>query len=278
MTGRLGVCSWSLAPSSPRDLAEKASAAGVRWVQLALDPMRTGAWDEEETSARLRDAGIGIASGMMAMEGEDYTTLESIRRTGGLRPDETWDANLQAARANAALARRLGLSLVSFHAGFLPHDAHDPERPRLLARLAQVATAFAEYGVRVALETGQEHAATLLEALRDLGRPDVGVNFDPANMILYGMGDPVAAFEALAPRVLQAHVKDARPPVTKGAWGTEVPVGTGAARWPELLRRMDALRPGLDLMIEREAGAARLDDIRTARVLVERETSGTEQP
>ncbi|HIA27537.1 MAG TPA: hypothetical protein EYN79_05370, partial [Planctomycetes bacterium] len=86
-------------------------------------------------------------------------------------------------------------------------------------------------GVKLALETGQESAATLEGALEALGRSDVGVNFDPANMILYGMGNPVEALVRLAPRVAQIHIKDALASEVAGEWGSEVVVGTGEVDW-----------------------------------------------
>src|SRR5207244_3794505 len=102
-----------------------------------------------------------ILSGMMAMKGEDYSTLESIRRTGGVRPDEHWPENLAAAAANARIASALGMRLVTFHAGFLPDDRADPTRRAMLDRLRAIADAFAQRDIAVALETGQETAGTL---------------------------------------------------------------------------------------------------------------------
>lgn len=270
MSGRVGVCSWSLRPKDPEELAERVLAAGLSAVQLALEPLRTRAWDEGRTREVLAGAGIEVLSGMMGMRGESYASLASIRATGGLRPDAHWEANLAAARANAALAQRLGLALVSFHAGFLPRDAGDPERAKLVARLAAVADAFAEEGVAVALETGQEDAETLLGVLEALGRGSVGVNFDPANMLLYGMGEPVEALERLAPWVRQIHVKDARRSPVAGEWGTEVAVGAGEVDWAAFFRVVRARGLDVDLVIEREAGEDRVGDVRAARALVAR--------
>ena len=270
MSGRVGVCSWSLRPGGPEELAERVLAAGLSAVQLALEPLRTRAWDEGHTRKVLAGAGIEVLSGMMGMRGESYASLASIRATGGLRPDAHWEANLAAARANAALAHRLDLALVSFHAGFLPRDAGDPERAKLVARLAAVIDAFAEEGVAVALETGQEDAETLLGVLEALGRCSVGVNFDPANMLLYGMGEPVEALERLAPWVRQIHVKDARRSPVAGEWGTEVAVGAGEVDWAAFFRVLRARGLDVDLVIEREAGEDRVGDVRAARALVAR--------
>ena len=271
---RLGVCSWSLKPRSPQDLAQKVQWCGVQDVQLALDPLRTGAWGVEETVRTLAAAGLRIRSGMMAMAGEDYSSFESIRRTGGVGPDERWPENLAAARADAELAWRLRLPLVTFHAGFLPEQREDPRRAVLLERLRALVDVFAERGVAVGFETGQESAATLLDALADLQRPEAGVNFDPANLLLYGMDDPVAALRQLLPRVRQVHVKDARRPSAAGQWGEEVPAGTGEVKWDEFLALVRSGAPQVDLMIEREAGQDRVGDVRRARDLVRERLAG----
>ena len=103
---RLGVRSWSLRPQSPRDLAPKLQATGLRAVQLALEPIRTAKWDEQETVRTLREAGITLLWGMMESAGEDYSTRDSIRATGGVRPSATWEQNRRATRRYAPLAHR----------------------------------------------------------------------------------------------------------------------------------------------------------------------------
>jgi len=266
----IGVCSWSLCPSGPDDLVGKVRACGLSVVQLALDPIREARWDESRTRQLLWDAGIAVASGMMAMAGEDYSSLESIRETGGVRSDRHWRANLDAARRNADLTHRLGITLVTFHAGFLPHDESDPLRALMLERLGAIADVFGAAGVRVGFETGQETAGTLLDVLDDLDRANVGVNFDPANMILYGMGDPVEALRELADHVMQLHIKDAVPSRQPGSWGTETPAGRGAVNWDRCFALIREMPPAVGLMIEREGGQNRIEDIRAARDLVRR--------
>jgi sugar phosphate isomerase/epimerase len=263
----LGLCSWSVRPENPEDLVRRVRHAGFSAVQLALVPVcEDPAW--HGAVEHLRAAGVAVRSGMLATHGEDYTTLESIARTGGLRPTEHWDANLRRAERVAACAERHGIPLVTLHAGFLPHDPADPERDTLLARLRAVADVFAARGVGLGLETGQERAETLEDALAALAHPAVGVNFDPANMILYGMGDPVRALERLAPHVVQVHVKDARPTERPGTWGREVTAGTGAVDWPAFFAAVRALPREVDLVVEREAGAAREGDAAIAAALV----------
>jgi len=136
--------------------------------------------------------------------------------------------------------------------------------------LRQVADLFAESGLELGLETGQETAETLSEFLEMVDRPNVGVNFDPANMILYEKGDPIAALRALGPWLKQCHIKDANRTKKSGTWGEEVPAGTGQVDWPAFFRALAEVGFFGYLAIEREAGNQRLQDIQTARNFIER--------
>ncbi len=264
---RLAVCSWSLQPTSADDLIEKVIATGVPAVQLALEPLlEGGSW--QGTPEKLRAAGIAVVSGMMGCVGEDYTTIKTIEATGGIMPDATWPATLANMKQGAVLAGKLGLKLVTFHAGFIPHDATSAGFKKGVARVREIAALFAAQGSKLAMETGQEPAAALLEFLSALSGTGVGVNFDPANMLLYGSGAPIPALKALMPHVHQVHVKDAIASAVPGQWGGEVPVGTGQVPWAEFFGVLKSANYTGHLAIEREAGQQRTTDIRTARDLV----------
>src|ERR1035441_4641330 len=265
---RLAVCSWSLQPVSPQDLVTKLQATGIRRVQLALDPLREtpGVWGE--TADLFRKNGLTVVSGMFGCVGEDYSTLDTIRVTGGIAPDATWEKNWANIRSTAALAQRLGLKLVTFHAGFLPHDEKDPNFAKLLRRLAETADVFKAANISLGLETGQETAPVLAQLLQKLKCPNVGVNFDPANMILYDKGDPIAALHTLGPWIRAVHIKDARRTKVPGTWGEEVTVGTGEVDWKAFFATLREPNYTGDFVIEREAGKQRVADIRTARDVV----------
>ncbi len=260
---RLAVCSWSLGPKSPTELARLLKTLDLPRTQLALMPvLGDPAW--AHAPATLRAEGIEIVSGMFGTIGEDYTTLETIRATGGVAPDQHWPANRERAQRAAALAQDMGLRTVSFHAGFIPHDRENPQFATLLARLTDLADLFASHGLDLLLETGQETAGALTELLVAAERPNLGVNFDPANMVLYGMGDPIAALRLLMPYVRQVHLKDANPAPTPGDWGSEQPVGKGTVDWRAFLSVLSDAGYTGHLVIEREAGATRMEDIATA--------------
>jgi sugar phosphate isomerase/epimerase len=266
---RLAVCSWSLQPADPHQLIEGLRAIGILRVQLALDPLREQP-EWADTGALLHQAGIEIVSGMFGTVGEDYTSLDSIHRTGGLVPDATWEENWENVQANARLAHQLGLKLVTFHAGFLPQDEACPEFEKLQHRIRLVADVFAAQGVDLAFETGQETAQSLRVFLEKLGRVNVGVNFDPANIILYDNGNPIEALRALSSWLKQCHVKDACRTRQSGTWGAEVPVGTGQVDWLAFFELLKQAQFNGHCCIEREAGQQRAADIRVARQFVEK--------
>lgn len=267
---RLAVCSWSLQPDDARDLVGKLKATGLGRLQLALDPLREAPAKWNGVGKLLASKGIGIVSGMFGCIGEDYSTLESIRLTGGIAPDATWEHNWKNIHATAALAHALGLKLVTFHAGFLPHRSGDKQTAKMLRRLAEVADIFERADIVVGLETGQETAPVLAGFLRKLERANVGVNFDPANMILYGKGDPIEALETLGPWIRQVHVKDAKRTKVRGTWGEEVPAGKGEVDWKTFFAVLNKQEFAGPIVIEREAGTQRVEDIRTARTVADR--------
>lgn len=255
-------------PASPDELFAKLEQTGVSRLQLNLDPLRESpeVWGEFGEMAKAR--GVEIASGMFGMIGEDYTTLDTIRETGGVVPDETWEQNQSHILSCAEIAKALGLSLVTFHAGFLPHDPADPETVKLTGRIRKIAGWFAERGMALAMETGQESADTLRAFLEYLDCDNVGVNFDPANMLLYGKGDPIAAMRELGPWIRQVHIKDANATKVPGTWGEEVVVGTGEVDWNAFFETLAELEFTGDACIEREAGDQRVADIRAAKYYV----------
>jgi len=269
----LAVCSWSLQVKSPAELATKVKDLGLTKVQLALCPVCDDPAVWGDANKVLADNGITVVSGMMGGAGEDYSTLETIKRTGGYILDEHWQTNLGIVRRVGAKAKEWGLAMVSGHAGFLPPDAQDPVHLKMLDRLAAVAAEFRKLGLTYLFETGQETGETLwhsLQALDQRGATNIGVNFDPANMILYDKGDPIAALQKVLPKVKQVHIKDAIKTSRPGTWGTEVPTGTGQVDWRAFVKTLNAGGYTGNLVIEREAGDDRSGDIRKAADLISR--------
>lgn len=267
LSHQLAVCSWSLQPESPKALAEALDVIGIRRTQIAMDAIRRGgAWSDG--IARLDDLGITVTSAMFEAVGEDYSTLDTIRETGGIVPDATWPDTFAHFKQMVRMAEHAGLKHVTFHAGFMPHDPYDAAYKKLATRVAQVADLFADHGLTCCLETGQEEAPALSDFLRRLNKANVGVNFDPANLILYGKGDPIAGLRTLLPHVVSCHIKDALATTTPGTWGTEVVVGTGEVHWAEFFAILAGAKFPGTLAIEREAGDQRVADVQAAHRFV----------
>ncbi len=264
---QIGLCSWSMLPRDAGHMAAIMEQLGVKKLQLGLVPHRDDAGIVDGVPEALERVGARVVSGMFGTVGEDYTTMGTIRRTGGIVPDEHWEANQQVARNAAAKARAFGLPMVMFHAGFLPHDMESAEFRKLAERIEIVAGIFGGQGIDLIFETGQETADDLgafFDHLEGRGVTNVGVNFDPANMILYDKGDPIEALRKLLPRVRSIHIKDAIRTGTPGEWGAEAVVGEGQVDWPAFVRILAEGDYSGDLHVEREWGDDRVGDARMA--------------
>jgi L-ribulose-5-phosphate 3-epimerase len=261
----VGVCSWSLQVKSVPELKGFLDQLGINVVQIACGDPHHASWDEGDSlPAAAGASGIVMTGAMLGFPGEDYTTPQTIKETGGFGNPATRAERIE--RLQWALDRTLalGLSDLTLHAGFLP-ETDDPGRKAMLDTLAQAGQLAADRGVTLAFETGQETAELLRLTLDDLMAPNLKVNFDPANMILYDMGDPIRAVEILGPNIRSVHMKDARRTRVKGQWGDEVPLGEGEVGMPRFLQALKSVGYTGPLVIEREVGnqAGRLQDVAT---------------
>jgi L-ribulose-5-phosphate 3-epimerase len=259
----IGVCSWSLQVQSIPELKRLLGQLGVDVVQIACGDPHHAAWAEGDDMPRATlAAGFRLTGAMLGFPGEDYTTPQTIQKSGGFGDPATRPERLERFRWALDRTKALGVSDMTLHAGFVPEPG-DPGRKAFLDTLAQVADLAKGQGVTVAFETGQETADLLRLTLDELRCPNLKVNFDPANMLLYDKGDPIRAVEILGPDIRSVHVKDARRTKTPGTWGEEVPLGQGEVdirRWVQALKKVGYRGP---LCIEREVGdqAGRFADI-----------------
>ena len=200
-----------------------------------------------------KSAGFRMSGSMLGFPGEDYTTPQTIEKTGGFGDPATRAERLQCFKWGLARTKELGLSDIMLHAGFIP-DVGSPERKSFLDTLARVADLARQAGITVAFETGQESATLLRRTLDDLKSPNLKVNFDPANMLLYDKDDPLQVLELLAPDIRSVHVKDANRPKVKATWGEEVPLGRGQTNTKQFVKALKKLGYRGALCIEREVG------------------------
>lgn len=250
----IGVCSWSLQVKSVPELKRLLDGLGIDVVQIACGDPHHAAWDEADNMpAAAVAARFRMTGAMLGFPGEDYTTPQTIQLSGGFGNPATRPERLERFKWALERTKALGLADLMLHAGFLPEPGH-PDRKPFLDTLAKVSQLAGEKGITVAFETGQETAELLRCTLDDLKCPNLKINFDPANMILYDMGDPIRAVEILGPDIRSVHVKDAIRTKVPGAWGEEVPLGKGEVNIKKFVQTLKKVGYRGPLCIEREVG------------------------
>jgi len=250
----IGVCSWSLQVTSIPELKSFLDRLGIDVVQIACGDPHHASWNEGDgMPAAAQEAGFRMSGAMLGFPGEDYTTPQTIEKTGGFGDPTTRAERLERFQWGLKRTQSLGLSDIMLHAGFIP-EVGSPERKAFLDTLAKVGDLSRSAGITVAFETGQETATLLRRTLDDLKAPNLKVNFDPANMLLYDKDDPLEVLELLAPDIQSVHVKDANRPTLNNTWGEEVPLGCGQTRTREFVRTLRKLGYRGALCIEREVG------------------------
>jgi sugar phosphate isomerase/epimerase len=251
---RVGVCSWSFQVSSIGELEEILPAVGTDVAALACgDPTHASWLEGDDLPAAARAAGMRIVGAMIGFDGEDYSSPATIHRTGGFSDPATREARLARLAWALERTRALGVTDLTLHVGAFPHVG-DTARPGFLDTLRRAGTLAHDAGVTLCLETGSEPADVLAACLAEAASPALMVNFDPANLVGSGHGDPVEAVGVLGPYIRGVHIKDALPPESPGVWGREVPVGSGRADIPGVLAALDAVGYTGALCVECEGG------------------------
>ena len=193
-----------------------------------------------EFAGMLRSTGIRADSVVAVFAGESYADRDTVVRTVGFRPLHLIKERLEYSRKCVDFADAIGARIVTFHMGFLPGNPEDEAYKAMLAAVTDIAGYAAKKNVTISLETGQETGQQLAAFLDKITVARVGVNFDPANLVIYGVDAPSQALKHVVSRVTSVHVKDAVLPETPGAMGREVRPGEGRAELAECLRMLRA--------------------------------------
>lgn len=206
-----------------------------------------------EFLGRLEELSITITAVFGGFEGESYADIPTVHRTVGLVPPETRAERTREMKEIADFAKLLGVKVVALHLGFVPAERTDPMYPDVIQVTRQLCDHCRRNDQNLHLETGQETAETLVRFIEDTERDNLFVNFDPANMILYGAGEPIAALEMVGKYVKSVHCKDGKWAKHPGKeWGQEVPLGEGDVGMENYLRMLDKIGYTGPLTVERE--------------------------
>lgn len=251
----------------------------VKVRDLGLDSCQVCCWDPEtytaQTAQALRRAadelGIEITSLWAGYPGPAHWDFREGPSTIGFVPAHLREMRVQALLAGVDFAAQAGgIPTVTTHAGFLPENPADQVYKDVVAALTRIAQRCKEHGLWFCLETGQETPITLLRLIKDIGTGNVGVNLDPANLLMYGKANPLDALDIIGSYVKGVHAKDGEYPTDPMELGVEKPLGQGRVNVPALVAKLKSLGYTGALTIEREiTGDQQIADIKAAVALLE---------
>jgi sugar phosphate isomerase/epimerase len=250
----IGAMFWAPPHGDPLEAIREAKSLGVRCGQLAIPgdlPLDNAA----EPWKRAMDAeDFTIVTVFCAYAGEDYADGPTVQRTVGFVPPSTRAEREQRTKDVSDFAARIGVNSIACHIGFVPENRQAPAYEDVMHVVRRVCDHAGRHGQNFALETGQEPADVLLTFVRDVDRKNIGINFDPANMIMYGTGDPIQAVGVLAPYIVSVHCKDGVWPEkdVPGALGSERPLGEGAVGMEQFIQKLKQIGYTGTLNVEHE--------------------------
>lgn len=246
------------------DCFQKVSDFGVDVCQLvSWDPSQATPETADRVARFSRAAGVTISAVWAGLPPPQVWNFKEGPVTLGIVPEAYREERVKVLRRWADFASRAGVPAIVTHCGFIPENMTDPAYPGVVDTIADVAAYCKRLGIGFWLETGQETPLVLLRTIERVGLDNVGINLDPANLIMYGKGNPVDALDVFGPYVRNVHVKDGKYPTNGDELGPEVQVGHGKVDFPALLGRLRELGFRGELIIEREIwGEEQARDIR----------------
>jgi sugar phosphate isomerase/epimerase len=268
----IGVMFW--AGRDPVETLRELKTLGVRCGQIGIPGDFALGGAAANWKAALEAEDFTVVTAFCAYTGESYADIPTVQRTVGFIPRQTRDEREKRTYAVSDFAREVGIPSIATHIGFVPEDSSEDDYLAVRGLVRRVCDYAGKNKQTFALETGQESAETLLEFFIDVNRNNLGINFDPANMILYGSGDPIDALGTLAMHVVSVHCKDGDwpPKGVPGALGEEKPLGQGSVGMERFIGKLKSMNFKGPLNIEREVPdqAQRLRDIAMGVKLLEK--------
>jgi len=253
----------------PNDAIAKVHDLGLPTCQVFVDEI------DSVLAGRLRQAldkyQTEATSLVVGGPGKEVWDFYDGPLTIGLVPRETRELRIAHIKKASDFAKQCGIDALQTHCGFIPENANDPIYKETIAAMHEVVAYCKRNGQNFRYETGQETPITLVRAIQDVGLDNQGVNFDLANLILYGKANPVDAIELLAPYIQGIHAKDGLWPTNPRKLGEEVPIGKGKVDFPRIIARLKEINYRGAVTIEREiSGPQQVEDVRAAKAYLEK--------
>ncbi|MBN1352750.1 sugar phosphate isomerase/epimerase [candidate division KSB1 bacterium] len=207
--------------------------------------------DPEQVLKASEATGVAISSCFLLFEGQKYNLADGPDTMGLVAPAHQ-QRRLRLAKEFSDLVREMGVNSITCHVGFIPDDPRDSRYIQFIEVMKEVAEYCGENDQIFCFETGQELPSTLLRAMHDVNTGNLYINLDPANLILYGMANPLDAIEIFGEYVRGMHAKDGVWPNRNESLGLETPLGEGKVNFGLLLPRLKAKGFSGPVTIERE--------------------------
>ena len=258
---RIGI----IAPySRERDVLEVVEGYGLSVVQISCwDEALLTPDDAEALRVSADRRGIRITSLWAGWPGPKVWDFVEGPTTLGIVPETYRDARVAALAKAGVFAGTAGIPAIVTHLGFIPENPSDPAYRGVVDAVCGLAVGYRERGLEFWFETGQETAVAMLRLIESVGTANLGVNLDPANLILYGKANPSDALDVFGTYVRSVHAKDGFYPTDPMKLGREVKVGDGAVRFPKFVDKLEASGYRGAYIIEREIeGSEQEADIR----------------
>jgi L-ribulose-5-phosphate 3-epimerase len=257
------------AGKDPDSAIKKVHDLGLPTAQVIVD-----GFDDEaakQLQAAIQRYTVEVTSMVVSGPGPEIYDFYQGPLTIGLVPRKYRSARIARLKRGSDFAKRLGIPAVQTHCGFIPENPNDPVYKDTIKAIREVANYCSKNGQNFRYETGQETPVTLLRAIQDVGLDNQGINFDCANLILYGKANPVDALDLLGPHVQGIHAKDGLYPTDPRNLGKEVPIGQGRVDFPRIIRHLKELDYAGAITIEREiSGPEQLEDVRAEKTYLEK--------
>ncbi len=246
--------------------------------ELGFHACQLSCWNSEtyteqradEVKALLAKYDIHISTLWCGWRGPAVWNFYEGPLTLGLVPEQYRAQRERDLIAGSDFGVMLGVSQIATHVGFLPEDPNSPTYAELVEVLRRIALHCKQNGQYFLFETGQETPTTLLRTIQDIGTDNLGINLDPANLILYGKANPLDALDTIGAYVRDVHAKDGCYPTDGRALGKETALGEGKVNFPALIGKLRALGYDGPITIEREiSGPQQITDILKAKGILE---------
>lgn len=245
-------------------------AAGFDSCQLVYKPEKYTAEDADVIKALAEKYGVDISAQFCGYyDAETVWDMDYGYLTAGINVEAYRVSRIKYVKDAALFAARIGIEDIIIHAGFVPNNPYAPEYGTMCAAVRTLGKFLKNLGLNLLFETGGEAPIVLVRLIEDVGLDNLYINLDPANILMYGYGNPTDAVTVFGKYVRNFHGKDGCLPTNPRVLGLETPVGEGMVDFPAVLKKLHELGYDRYITIERECGNDRDGDVLKAKAYLE---------